>query len=149
MTLITSFWIKFSKIVWICKTRWSVKDKLDREALEGFLGSFRWLINLWFILLTSSTLLYVRLTFLHNQTSWATCFIRVLCRIMGIARVDGVIHSTDPIFASGRECDVATCFIRVHSACGVCEARIHSIQKQGVQGWTLFMQRLNAWMSFL
>jgi hypothetical protein len=28
------------------------------------------------------------------------CFIRVLCRIMGIVRVDGVIHSTDPIFAS-------------------------------------------------
>jgi hypothetical protein len=27
------------------------------------------------------------------------CFIRVLCRITGIARVDGVIHSTDPIFA--------------------------------------------------
>jgi hypothetical protein len=50
------------------KIRWSAKDKLDREALEGILGSFRWLINLWFILLTSSTLLYVRLTFLHNQT---------------------------------------------------------------------------------
>jgi hypothetical protein len=32
------------------------------------LGSFTWLINLWFILLTSSILLYVRLTFLHNQT---------------------------------------------------------------------------------
>jgi hypothetical protein len=46
---------KIAKIVWICKTHWSVKDKLDREALEGFLGSFRWLINLWFILLTSST----------------------------------------------------------------------------------------------
>jgi hypothetical protein len=30
----------------------------------------------------------------------ATCFIRVLFRITGIARVDGVIHSTDPIFAS-------------------------------------------------
>jgi hypothetical protein len=31
----------------------------------------------------------------------STCFIRVLCRITGIARLDGVIHSTDPIFASG------------------------------------------------
>jgi hypothetical protein len=37
------FGIKISKIVWICKTRWSVKDKLDREVLEGILGSFRWL----------------------------------------------------------------------------------------------------------
>jgi hypothetical protein len=43
-------------IVWMCKTRWSVKDKLDREVLEGILlGSFRWLINLWFILLTYNT----------------------------------------------------------------------------------------------
>jgi hypothetical protein len=31
------------------------------------------------------------------------CFIRVLCRITGIVRVDGVIHSTDPIFASDYE----------------------------------------------
>jgi hypothetical protein len=31
------------------------------------------------------------------------CFIRVLFRITGIARVDGVIHSTGPIFASGYE----------------------------------------------
>jgi hypothetical protein len=29
--------------------------------------------------------------------------IRALYRIMGIARVDRVIHSTDPIFASGFE----------------------------------------------
>jgi hypothetical protein len=62
------FALKVAKIAWIFKTRWSVKDKLDREALEGILGSFRWLINLWFILLTSSTFIYVRLTFLHNQT---------------------------------------------------------------------------------
>jgi hypothetical protein len=102
-TLYHWFWIKFAKIVWSCKVRWSVKDKIDREALEGILSSFTWLINLWFILLTSSTLLYVRLTFLHNQTRWATCIIRVLYRITGIARVDGVIHSTDPIFASGHE----------------------------------------------
>jgi hypothetical protein len=39
----------------------------------------------------------------------ATCFIRVLFRITGIARVDGVIHSTDPIFASVYELCVATC----------------------------------------
>jgi hypothetical protein len=31
------------------------------------------------------------------------CFIRVLFRITGIARVDGVIHSTDPIFSSSYE----------------------------------------------
>jgi hypothetical protein len=37
----TSFSIKFAKIVWICKTRWSVKDKLDREALEGIFGFFQ------------------------------------------------------------------------------------------------------------
>jgi hypothetical protein len=101
--VITRFWIKFAKIAWICRTRWSVKDKLDREALEVISGSFRWLSNLWFILLTPNTLFYVRLTFLHNQTRWATCFICELCRITGVARVDGVIHSTDPIFASGHE----------------------------------------------
>jgi hypothetical protein len=50
------------------KIRWSAKDKLDGEALEGILGSSRWLNNLWSILLTSSTLLYVRLTLMHNQT---------------------------------------------------------------------------------
>jgi hypothetical protein len=32
---------KFAKIVWICKKRWSVKDKLDREALEGIFGFFQ------------------------------------------------------------------------------------------------------------
>jgi hypothetical protein len=40
------------------------------------LGSFRWLINLWFILLTPSTLLYVGLTFLHNHTSSSRFAIR-------------------------------------------------------------------------
>jgi hypothetical protein len=79
----------------------------------------------------------------------ATCFIRVLFRITGIVRVDGVIHSTDPIFASFYELCVATCFIRVHSACRSCDARIHSIQMEGVRGWTLSMQRLNAWIPFL
>jgi hypothetical protein len=67
------------------------------------LGSLRWHKNLWFILLTSSTLSYVRLTLLHNQTRWATCLIRVLFRITGIARVDGVIHSMGPIFTSRHE----------------------------------------------
>jgi hypothetical protein len=57
-----------------------------------------------------STLFYVRLTFLHNQTRWATCFIRVLFRITGIARVDGVIYSTDPIFSSGRSRVLYVCF---------------------------------------
>jgi hypothetical protein len=103
ITLITGFWIKISKIVWIYKIRWSVKDNSDREGLEEILGSFRWLINLWFILLTSITLLYVKLTLSHNQTRWATFVIRVLCHITGIVRVDGVIYSTGPIFASGHE----------------------------------------------
>jgi hypothetical protein len=56
--LITGFWIKLAKIVCICKIRWSVKDGIDREALEGIFGFFRWLINLWFILLTLSTFYY-------------------------------------------------------------------------------------------
>jgi hypothetical protein len=77
------------------------------------------------------------------------CFIRVLCLITGIARVDGVIHSTDPIFASGCKLCVATCFIREHSAYRICEARVHAIQTEGVRGWTLSMQWLNAWMLFL
>jgi hypothetical protein len=48
--------------------------------------------------------------FLHNQTRWATCFIRVLFRITGIARVDGVIYSTAPIFSSGRSRVLYVCF---------------------------------------
>jgi hypothetical protein len=79
----------------------------------------------------------------------ATCFIRVLFRITGIARVDGVIHSTDLIFASDYELCLATCFICEHSACRSCEARIYSIQTENIRGWTLSMQRLNAWMPFL
>jgi hypothetical protein len=77
---------------------------------------------------------------------------------MGIVTVDGVIYSTDPIFTYGRSCvsyvcfpyeviqrmtcsiqdehvigcDVATFITRVHSACQICEARIHSIQTEGV-----------------
>jgi hypothetical protein len=34
---------RFSDFPKIC---WSAKDKLDREALEGILGSFRWLNQL-------------------------------------------------------------------------------------------------------
>jgi hypothetical protein len=105
----------------------------------------------------------------------ATCFIHVLFRITRIARVDGVIYSTDPIFSPGRSCvlyvcflyevirrmtcsiqdehvmgcDVTTFVIRVHSACRICEARICYIQTEGVQGWTLSMQRLDAWIPFL
>jgi hypothetical protein len=89
----------------------SLRNDLDREALEGILGSLRWHKNLWFILLTSSTLLYARLSFLHNQTRWATCFIHVLCRITGIERVDEVIYSMDPIFSSGRSHVLYVCFL--------------------------------------
>jgi hypothetical protein len=90
-------WLDFERFVG------SLRNDLDREALEGISGSLRWHKNLWFIFLTSSTLFYVRLTLLHDQTRWAMCFICVLFRITGIARVDGVIHSMDPIFATGYE----------------------------------------------
>jgi hypothetical protein len=40
----------------------------------------------------------------------AMCFIRVLCHITGIARVDGVIYSMDPIFSSGRSRVLYMCF---------------------------------------
>jgi hypothetical protein len=88
----------------------SLRNDLDREALEGILGSLGWHKNLWFILLTSNTLLYVKLTFLHNQTRWATCYKCVLCRITRIARVDWVIYSADPIFSSGRSRALYVCF---------------------------------------
>jgi hypothetical protein len=61
-------WVDFEKSVG------SLRKDLDREALEGILGSLRWHKNLWFNLLTSSTLLYVRRTFLHNQTRWSHVF---------------------------------------------------------------------------
>jgi hypothetical protein len=35
-----------------------LRMNIDREALEGIFGFFRWLINLWFILLTPSTFYY-------------------------------------------------------------------------------------------
>jgi hypothetical protein len=47
------------------------------------------------------------------------------------------------------DCNVAIFIIRVHSACRICEARIHSIQMEGVRGWMLSMQRLDAWIRFL
>jgi hypothetical protein len=87
-------------MVWILKIRWIVKEWSRSRGPRGNFVFLRWHKNLWFIWLTSSTLSYVRLTLLHKQTSWATCLIRVLFRITGIARVDGVIHSTDPTFAS-------------------------------------------------
>jgi hypothetical protein len=64
----------------------------------------------------------------------------------------GLMERSIPRIPSSRllmSCVVATCFIREHSACRICEARIHSIQTEGVWGWTLSMQRLNAWMPFL
>jgi hypothetical protein len=33
--------IKVAKIAWIFKIRWSVKDNLDRGALEGIFGFFQ------------------------------------------------------------------------------------------------------------
>jgi hypothetical protein len=117
LILITWFTIKLAKIDWITKIRWIVKEWSRSRGPRGNLGSLRWHKNLWFILLISSTLIHVRLSFLHNQTSWATCFIHVLFRITGIVRVDGVIHSTDPIFAYSYELDCChvchTCAFRM------------------------------------
>jgi hypothetical protein len=45
--------------------------------------------------------IYFMSDLLSCTTKLDECFIRVLCHTTGIARVDGVIHSTDPIFASG------------------------------------------------
>jgi hypothetical protein len=39
------FFNKIGKIIWICKIRWSVKDKLDRVALEEILGSLGGLLT--------------------------------------------------------------------------------------------------------
>jgi hypothetical protein len=153
------------------------------------------------------SLLYVRLTFLHNQTRWSHKFYTCSMPHHEYARVDGVIYSTDPIFsvlcsqvlylfyAASWVCEgwwsdlfhgshllgsMLMCFIcvlsvckscegwhvlfkmnmswfvmsphftlRVRSALRLCEARIHSIQTEGVRGWTLSMQRLDAWIMFL
>ena len=151
--------------------------KIDREALEGFLGTFRWLSKYGLFLLTSSTFTSVKLTFSHNSTVLATCFKRVLFRITGIR---GMIGKSIPWTLSSR-C-TPTCFIRVHgSVCKACEGRlvlfkrnmswvvmlprfairvhdtafrimrrgIYSIQKERISGWTMSMQRLEAWIPFL
>jgi hypothetical protein len=47
--------------------RWFVKDEIDREALEGIFGFFQVAINLWFILLTSSTFYFM--SDLHSCTT--------------------------------------------------------------------------------
>jgi hypothetical protein len=114
--LITCFTLKLAKIDWIWKSVGSLRNDLDREALEGILGSLRWHKNLWFNLLTSSTLLMSDLLSWTTKLEEATCFIRVLFRITGIARVDGVIHSMDPIFASGHE---LWC-LHVYHTCAFC-----------------------------
>jgi hypothetical protein len=89
------------------------------------LGSFKWLINLWFILLTSSIFTLCQTYFFCATKLDEPCVLYVCCaasrefflkeqeepellleinpRITGIARVDGVIHSTDPIFASSHK----------------------------------------------
>jgi hypothetical protein len=118
---------------------------------------------------------YVRLTFLHNQTRWS--YVSYTCAMLhhGNARVDGVIYSTDLIFSSScsRVWYVLSVWqsyegwhtlfktnmswvvmsprfsIRVHSAWWICDARIHSVQTEGVWGCTLSMQRLDAWIPFL
>jgi hypothetical protein len=41
--------------------------EIDREAVEEILGSFKWVINIWFILLTSSTFYF--LSDLHSCTT--------------------------------------------------------------------------------
>jgi hypothetical protein len=137
-------------IVCFSKIRWSAKDKLDREALEEIFGVLSGgLINLWFILLTSSTLLYVRLTSCTTKLDEPRV-LYVCCsaswKLRGLMELSISRIPSSRLFMS---CVVATCFICVHSACRSCEARIHSIQMEGVRGWTLSMQRLNAWMPFL
>jgi hypothetical protein len=72
--LITCFTIILAKIGWILKIRWIVKEWSRSRGPRKNFGFFKVHKNLWFILLTSSTLLYVRLTFLHNQTRWRHVF---------------------------------------------------------------------------
>jgi hypothetical protein len=40
------------RLVVFAKYVGSLRMEIDPEALEGISGSFRWIINLWFILLT-------------------------------------------------------------------------------------------------
>jgi hypothetical protein len=154
----------------------SLRNDLDWEALEGILGSLRWHKNLWFILLTSSTLLYVILTFLHNQTRWRhvsyTCDVphhgncegwwsdlfngshllvwslRCLICVLSVWKSYEGWHA---LFKMNMSWVVMSprFAIHVHSAWRICESRTHSIQTEGVWGWTLSMQRLDTWISFL
>jgi hypothetical protein len=58
----------------------------------------------------SQTLLYVRLTFLHNQTNWSHVFHMCVVPHHEYARVDGVIYSMDPIFSVGCPRVLYVCF---------------------------------------
>jgi hypothetical protein len=86
-------------------------NDIDREALEGILGSLRWHKNLWFISLTSSTLHYVGLTFLHNQTRWSHVF--YMCAVPHHGNYEG--SWSDLFNASHLLVWSLTCFIRVLS----------------------------------
>jgi hypothetical protein len=81
-----------------------------REAPEGIWGSLGWLINAWFISLTPSTLLYVRLTFWHNQTRWSHVSYTCAVPHHEYLRVDGVVYSTNPIFSVGCPRVLYMCF---------------------------------------
>jgi hypothetical protein len=86
------------RLVLICKALWTL---LHGSLMHTFdpLCVFKWFTGCK----PDNTQWDDSLLSLNNQTSWATCFICVLFRITGIARVDGVIHSTDLIFASSHE----------------------------------------------
>ena len=66
--------------------RWNIKDESSPRGPIGIFGYFQVASNLWFILLTSNTFLghvFHTCAFPHHE----------------YARVDRVIHSTDPFFA--------------------------------------------------
>jgi hypothetical protein len=163
-------WLDF-EIHWIVKER-SRAGGPRRE----FWVLLRWLKNLWFILLTSSTLLYVRLTFLHNQTRWShvscTCVVPhheckgwwsdlfhgshllgwILTCLICVLSVCKSFEGWLVLFFKMKKSWVVMSprfAIHVRSVLWICEARIHSIRSEGVWGWTLSMQRLDAWIPFL
>jgi hypothetical protein len=68
------------------------------------------------------------------------CFIRVLCRIAGIARDDGVIHSTDPIFASGYE----LCCHHVFYTCAFCMSNMRGKDTLHSNGWCSRLDAVHA-----
>jgi hypothetical protein len=136
-------WLDFESFVG------SLRNDLDREVLEGILGSLKWHKNLWFILLTPA--LYFMPDLLSCTTKLDKPRVSYVCRSAS-RELRGLMEWSIPRIPSSRlvmSCGVATCLIRVHSACRSCEARIHSIQTEGVRGWTLSMQRLDAWIPFL